>query len=432
MSALTIGSAVLLITLPILTPLITYASLEGIGLDTLAFRLATDPMRLWARVHPMSIPTLQTCATLALFWGGAMLFYWLPGERAAGVITPTGHMPLYTDNGRLHMALFTLVFCFGAMDGFYPWSILYDELHRIVCAHNVFFFAFSVFLYVKGRLFPDTLDVTFTGRGLLNDIYAGIELYPRIFGFDVKKLVNCRFSMTFWMLFGISAAHASFAMHGTLDYGLMWNAIVTYVYLVKFFMWEIGYMRSIDIIEDNAGFMETWGCAVFVPALYTNHMNLAVKRPTHYSFEAATALGIGGLLCALMNYWTDRQRQVFRETNGKSMLWWPTPPRSLHVDYTITTQTGENEQRETLLLLNGFWGMVRHPQYIFEMGLAFFWGMLGDPIRNGVQPMLYFFLIVVLLTQRAHRDAAKCKLKYGSGYSNYVANVPYLLIPKIY
>ena len=30
------------------------------------------------------------------------------------------------------------------------------------------------------------------------------ELYPRIYNVDVKKFVNCRFSMTFWMLAGIS------------------------------------------------------------------------------------------------------------------------------------------------------------------------------------------------------------------------------------
>ena len=33
-------------------------------------------------------------------------------------------------------------------------------------------------------------------------------------------------------------------------------------------MWEIGYMRSIDIIVDRAGFEIQWGCLVWVPSLY--------------------------------------------------------------------------------------------------------------------------------------------------------------------
>ena len=36
---------------------------------------------------------------------------------------------------------------------------------------------------------------------------------------------------------------------------------------MKFFYWEIGYMRSIDIIMDRAGFYETWGCLTFVPSV---------------------------------------------------------------------------------------------------------------------------------------------------------------------
>lgn len=37
----------------------------------------------------------------------------------------------------------------------------------------------------------------------------------------------------------------------------------------------------------------------------------------------------------LLIYWTNRQRQVFRETGGKAMLWWPYPPRSQTVEYTV-------------------------------------------------------------------------------------------------
>ena len=55
------------------------------------------------------------------------------------------------------------------------------------------------------------------------------------------------------------------ARHGRLDPGLVLCAASQFVYLVKFFYWEIGYMRSIDIITDRAGFYETWGCLVWAP-----------------------------------------------------------------------------------------------------------------------------------------------------------------------
>ena len=36
------------------------------------------------------------------------------------------------------------------------------------------------------------------------------------------------------------------------------------IWIAPLLRWEIGYMRSIDIIVDHAGFYETWGCLVWV------------------------------------------------------------------------------------------------------------------------------------------------------------------------
>ena len=57
-------------------------------------------------------------------------------------------------------------------------------------------------------------------------------------------------------------------------------ALTLTLYLSKFYVWEIGYMRSIDIIVDRAGFYETWGCIVWVPAVYTLHTRTAVLLPS--------------------------------------------------------------------------------------------------------------------------------------------------------
>jgi hypothetical protein len=40
------------------------------------------------------------------------------------------------------------------------------------------------------------------------DFYWGMELYPRLFGFDIKHYISCRVSMTAWPLLLITYALA--------------------------------------------------------------------------------------------------------------------------------------------------------------------------------------------------------------------------------
>lgn len=394
--------------------------------------MTSSPVSFAQDVLVASMPTPRAEMTLVCFMGLAALLYHLPGPTATGPVTTKGHVPHYTDNGIAHMMLFTMVFVGGALFGLYPLSILYDELQPMIGTLDLGALLFCLFLYVKGRCWPSTSDVALSGHGFMYDFYAGIELYPRVCGFDVKKLVNSRFAMTFWMLFGISCVDASYRLHGELDIGLATNAFVTYLYLVHFFAWEMGYMRSIDIIEDNAGFMETWGCLVFVPSLYTNHLHSTVRSPTALTASEAALRGAFCVACLGLVYWADRQRQVFRETDGRSMLWWPVKPNSLTVRYQVTTMDGSKLTKDSLLLTNGFWGVVRHPQYIFELGVAYSWGFLSDPSVNGLRPFAYAIFLTILLLHRAQRDEARCLSKYKKGYAAYAAAVPYYMIPWVY
>ena len=73
-------------------------------------------------------------------------------------------------------------------------------------------------------------DAGRSGAGFIFDYYWGMELYPRIWGVDVKKFVNCRFSMSYWQLAGISFAYRSYTLHGNqLDPGLVLVALSQYL-----------------------------------------------------------------------------------------------------------------------------------------------------------------------------------------------------------
>lgn len=194
----------------------------------------------------------------------------------------------------------------------------------------------------------------------------------------------------------------------------------------------MGYMRSIDIIVDRAGYEIQWGCLVWVPSVYTFHSRFLVQNPSGLSFLAALAIFVISMAGVLLNYAADRERDVFRATNGKCKVW-GSEPRYITAKYTIVDRkTGKEAEKTSLLLASGFWGMARHFQYFFELTAAYSWCFLANPFENGILVMFYAVFLTLLLVDRAKRDTEKCSAKYGKYYEEYCELVPYKIVPGIF
>ena len=87
------------------------------------------------------------------------------------------------------------------------------------------------------------------------DYYWGTELYPRIFGWDVKVFTNCRCGMMFWALSIISYASKQHEIYGYISSSMLVSVSLQLIYITKFYWWETGYLRTIDIMHDRAGIL---------------------------------------------------------------------------------------------------------------------------------------------------------------------------------
>jgi 7-dehydrocholesterol reductase len=196
------------------------------------------------------------------------------------------------------------------------------------------------------------------------------------------------------------------------------------VYIAKFYWWETGYLRSLDIMHDRAGFYICWGCLVWVPAIYTSSTLYLVGHPNHLGTPLAIALFGIGAACILVNYAADAQRQRVRATSGDTTVWGK-PPVIVVGHYT--TETGE--KKESLLLASGFWGISRHFHYVPEILGALCWTL--PALFGGVLPYFYDIFLIALLTDRALRDDNRCAIKYGKDWEAYCAIVRYRILPGI-
>jgi 7-dehydrocholesterol reductase len=379
---------------------------------------------VWAVWRPVMFGSKAAWIMIAVFAAVQLLFVrLLPGREFRGPVTPEGNVPVYRANGVLAFLLTVGLYCglsFGL--GLFSPGIIYDHFGEILGGLNTFSLLFCLFLYLKGRFFPSSSDHSHTGNFIF-DYYWGTELYPRVLGWDVKMFTNCRFGMMGWPLIVISFAAKQAELHGLSD-AMIVAAGLQLIYIAKFFWWETGYLGSMDIMHDRAGFYICWGVLVWLPSIYTSATLYLVNHPHSLGMPAAVLLFAAGVVFIFMNYFADAQRQKVRALGGKCTVWGKEP-----VLITGHYTTGKGEKRESLLLASGWWGISRHFHYVPEWLAAFCWTV--PVLFSNLLPFFYVIFLGILLTHRAFRDDRRCAAKYGGDWKAYCEKVPYKIIPGV-
>ena len=393
---------------------------------------------LAARIGELGfIPTLWL-AWEPVFWGSEdawLMIGWfavlqlvfmksLPGLTYEGPPSPSGHVPVYKANGMWAFSC-TLGLWWLATGplGLFGADIVYDHLGELLGALNLLSLVFCLFLYLKGRLAPSTPDHGTSGNPIF-DYYWGTELYPRVLGWDLKQFTTCRMGMMAWPVLLLSFAAAQQERYGLSD-TMIAAVVIQLAYVARFFWWEPGYLRSLDIMHDRAGFYICWGCLVWVPAVYTASTLYLVDHPGKLGDLRLGALIGLGVTAVLITYAIDAQRQRVRAADGDTLVW-GRKPRLIHASYT----TEEGEERENVLLASGWWGVSRHFHYVPEWMGAVLW-TIPCGIHHAL-PWFYVVFLAILLVHRALRDDARCAEKYGDAWEEYKRIVRWRVVPGIF
>lgn len=348
----------------------------------------------------------------------------MPGKRFEATLTPKGNLPVYKANGLASYFATLGLLLLSAKLGYFRPALVYDKFGEILSSMNIFALIFCAMLVVKGHIAPSSTDSGSNGSSII-DFYWGMELYPRILGFDVKQFTNCRTGMMYWAVGILCYAHKNMELNNnSIQLGMAVNVALQLVYISKFFLWEMGYMCSMDIQHDRAGYYICWGCLVWVPSVYTSSSFYMATHAPDISPAVALAIFVCGLLMIWINYDADKQRYVFRQTKGECIIWGKKPRR------IVAEYTSGDSIRKSLLLLDGWWGVSRHFHYMPEILGSFFWSL--PALNTGlVGPYFYVIFLTILLTDRAFRDDDRCRKKYGPYWQQYCDEVPYKIVPYI-
>jgi 7-dehydrocholesterol reductase len=214
-------------------------------------------------------------------------------------------------------------------------------------------------------------------------------------------------------------------LHGYVVDGMWVSAGLQLIYCAKFFWWESGYMRTIDIMLDRAGFCICWGCLCYITGFYTSVSFYLTSHPVSLGPVVSSTLVILGVACCLINYDADRQKLEVRRTDARCEVW-GRQPDVIRAEY----QTSDGLTRSSLLLVSGYWGIARHFHYLPELLLALLWTLPAG--FEHVMPYSYVIFLTVLLAHRTYRDDTKCFEKYGKYWKEYCRRVPYKVVPYVF
>lgn len=336
----------------------------------------------------------------------------LPGRWVNGYVSKPGsdEKLRYRLNGLL--VLFTVVCSWALLcyTGIMNWDWLYQYrwygLAGAICFGLIFSIAIVVpFPSVKKSFFADF----FLGRLKNPQLWGGridAKMWLYLVGASMLELNVLSFAGHHYVLYGAQASSGIFLSAALLSY-----------FVIDYLTFEEVHLYTYDLFAERVGFKLGWGCIAFYPYFYSIPLWSSVELPNTHTPNLIL------LMYALIFFtgWSlargaNMQKYFFKKDPTKKFL-------------GIQPQTITDGNKT--LLVNGFWGLSRHINYLGEILMAT--GIVlcvGQPAL--IWPWLYPLYYIALLFPRQADDDKRCADKYGELWKQYVKKVPYKIIPYIY
>ncbi|KAF3841331.1 hypothetical protein F7725_007193 [Dissostichus mawsoni] len=311
------------------------------------------------------------------------LLYVLPlGKVSEGLVLRNGTRLKYPINGFHSLCisgvLLMLLLGLGA-----PLGSLFELLLPLAACAIAGSYLFSLYLYIRSFWVPSHALASGGNTGNpLYDFFIGRELNPRIGNFDLKYFCELRPGLIGWVVINLGMLMKEVELRGSPSLAMI---------LVNSF--QLLYVA--DALWNEAAF-------------------LVVHPQALSSLGAAAIIALNGI-----GYY------VFRKSNSQKNQFRrdPTHPSVARLE-TIATATGKR------LLVSGWWGLVRHPNYLGDLLMALAWSLPCG--FSHLLPYFYVIYFAVLLIHREDRDERQCRAKYGLAWDTYCQRVPYRIFPYVY
>lgn len=347
---------------------------------------------------------LLLCSYAIIF----LLHLAVPGRWVDGyVVDPRTQRPYRYHLNGLRVFLLTVALWAGACwQGWLGWDTLHAQsagMAAAACVVGLVFSAAIVFPYPRVK-------------GPLADFYLGRLDNPQALGGRVDAKMWLYLVGATQLALNLLSAVAAHVQRYPDDPspGLFVSTGLFAFFLVEYLTFEEVHLYTYDFMAEKVGFKLGWGCLTFYPFFYAVGAWSQAGKPNPHT----PWWGLAGAVLLFFTGWA-----LSRGANLQKFHFKRDPTRRF---LGITPEAVGGR-----VLVNGFWGLSRHVNYLGEILMATGITLaLGHP--GSWEPWLYPLYYVALLFPRQHFDDLRCAEKYGPLWAEYVRRVPYRIVPYVY
>ncbi|XP_043086358.1 delta(14)-sterol reductase TM7SF2 [Puntigrus tetrazona] len=342
--------------------------------------------------------------------------YHLPvGQVTEGKMGCDGKRLKYKLNG-LHAFLLTVLLVLVLwFSGVLRAGSLTVKVFSLVSAGMAVSLIFSLTLFLCPIRTPSSAHVTYdsTAQALLRFV-LGQSMDPRLGIIDVKHFVMVRIGFIGWAMMDVNYLLTAVEMKNC-SLSLVLVIIFQLIYILDFLIDEGSVLTTKEFTQEPIGFIMILGEFIWIPFFSSLPAYFLLQRPGPTHFLSAVPISVLFTAGFLIYYLSNEQKDGFRRD--------PSAAAYSRLK-TIRSPAGIS------LLVSGWFGWVRHPNYLGDVLMMFAWCLPCG--FSSVVPYLPALQCFHLLRQRANEIEESCLKKHGDSWREYCRRVPYKLLPYVY
>ncbi|XP_058655476.1 delta(14)-sterol reductase TM7SF2 isoform X1 [Onychostoma macrolepis] len=357
----------------------------------------------------------SVCVVLSFTVLQVALYYLPVGQVTEGKMGCDGKRLKYKLNG-LHAFLLTVVLMLVLwFSGVLRAGSVTLRIFSLVSAGMAVSLIFSLTLFLCPIRTPSSAHVTYdnTAKPLLRFV-LGQSMDPRLGIIDVKHFVMVRIGFIGWAMMDVNYLLTAVEMKN-VSLSLLLVVVFQLIYILDFLIDESSVLTTKEFTEEPIGFIMILGEFIWIPFFSSLPVYFLLQRPNHIHFLSAVLICVLFAAGFLIYYLSNEEKDGFRRN--------PNDPAYARLK-TIRSPAGSS------LLVSGWFGWVRHPNYSGDILMMFAWCLPCG--FSSVLPYFPALQCFQLLRQRANEIEESCLKKHRDAWREYCRRVPYKLLPYVY